>query len=168
MPGTWSPTSPWTVREDLISAGLVGLVEAARRFHPGKGSFKAYAARRIRGAIKDQQRVDDILPRSQRRLVREGLAESPTVSSIDRLSEVGFLPSKPLRDPTARPTTNPLWPVLAGKLRELPPIERRCLLLLYGRGLTLKEAGAEVGLSESGVCRVRMRALAKLRTSISV
>jgi len=37
------------------------------------------------------------------------------------------------------------------------------LVLSYGRGLTLREIGRHVGLSESGVCRTRARALARVR-----
>jgi DNA-directed RNA polymerase specialized sigma subunit len=39
------------------------------------------------------------------------------------------------------------------------------LVLSYGRGLTLREIGREVGLSESGVCRVRARALRRVRAT---
>jgi DNA-directed RNA polymerase specialized sigma subunit len=37
-------------------------------------------------------------------------------------------------------------------------------VLSYGRGLTLREIGREIGLSESGVCRLRARALARVRS----
>ncbi|MGH2498916.1 MAG: sigma factor-like helix-turn-helix DNA-binding protein [Candidatus Limnocylindria bacterium] len=47
----------------------------------------------------------------------------------------------------------------------MPGLERRVLALSFGRGLTLREIGAEVGLSESGACRVRARALRQLRRS---
>jgi DNA-directed RNA polymerase specialized sigma subunit len=36
-------------------------------------------------------------------------------------------------------------------------------VLAYGREMTLREIGEQVGLSESGTCRVRARALRKLR-----
>ena len=45
----------------------------------------------------------------------------------------------------------------------MPAVERRVLVLSYGRGLTLREIGRHVGLSESGVCRTRARALARVR-----
>ena len=42
-----------------------------------------------------------------------------------------------------------------------------CVIVLsYGRGLTLREIGLQVGLSESGVCRVRARALRRLRSAL--
>jgi RNA polymerase sigma factor for flagellar operon FliA len=48
-------------------------------------------------------------------------------------------------------------------LRGLSRVERRVLLLSYAHGFTLKEIGRDVGLSESGVCRMRARALRHLR-----
>ena len=56
-------------------------------------------------------------------------------------------------------------PVRAWATFELTPVERRVLVLSYGRGLTLREIGREVGLSESGVCRLRARALGRVRSA---
>lgn len=54
--------------DDLVSAGTEGLVNAARRFDPGKGvAFGAYAEIRIRGAVMDELRLHDFVPRSVRR-----------------------------------------------------------------------------------------------------
>lgn len=51
--------------EDLFSAGLVGLLNAARNFNPrGGSSFVSYARVRIRGAIIDELRRLDWVPRS--------------------------------------------------------------------------------------------------------
>lgn len=59
-------------RSDLISAGTLGLVEAAHRFDPEVGvPFGRYAARRIRGAILDLLRSTDWAPRSVRAMSRE-------------------------------------------------------------------------------------------------
>src|SRR2546430_1655132 len=52
-------------REDLIAWGLVGLVQAARRYRGDRGaSFGAYAARRVRGQILDALRERDPLNHS--------------------------------------------------------------------------------------------------------
>lgn len=54
---------------ELRGAGLVGLVDATSRFDPARGyTFSAFATPRIRGAILDQLRDDDILPRSVRKV----------------------------------------------------------------------------------------------------
>jgi RNA polymerase sigma factor for flagellar operon FliA len=59
-------------RSDLISAGTLGLVEAAHRFDPEIGvPFGRFAARRIRGAILDLLRSTDWAPRSVRAMTRE-------------------------------------------------------------------------------------------------
>lgn len=51
--------------DDLYSAGLVGLLNAMRRFNPKNGtSFETYARVRIRGAIFDELRRLDWVPRS--------------------------------------------------------------------------------------------------------
>jgi RNA polymerase sigma factor for flagellar operon FliA len=51
--------------DDLYSAGLVGLLNAVRRFDPKSGcSFEQYARVRIRGAIFDELRRFDWVPRS--------------------------------------------------------------------------------------------------------
>ena len=51
--------------DDLIQAGLMGLLEAAERFSEDKGaSFTTYAGIRIRGAMLDEVRRTDWVPRS--------------------------------------------------------------------------------------------------------
>jgi RNA polymerase sigma factor for flagellar operon FliA len=159
-------------REDLIAWGLVGLVQAARRYRGDRGaSFGAYAARRVRGQILDALRERDPLTRSARRAYRaaQRASEDPDSAargagsippfvevSLDRIGDV----------PESRPAPgrrDERWPQVATALRDLTPIERRVLVLSYGRGLTLREIGSEIGLSESGVCRLRARALARVR-----
>lgn len=53
--------------DDLISAGIIGLIDAIYKFDPKKGSeFKTYAEFRIRGAILDELRDLDWMPRKAR------------------------------------------------------------------------------------------------------
>lgn len=57
--------------EDLIQAGMLGLLEAARRYDPAQGaSFTTFAERRIRGAMVDEIRKGDWVPRSVHRKAR--------------------------------------------------------------------------------------------------
>lgn len=57
--------------EDLIQAGMVGLLEAAQKYDASKGaSFETYAGIRIRGAIVDEMRRGDWVPRSVHRNAR--------------------------------------------------------------------------------------------------
>ena len=54
---------------DLISVGVLGLVEAANRYRPTLGvPFDAFARRRVNGAMLDSLRDLDWAPRSLRRL----------------------------------------------------------------------------------------------------
>ena len=54
--------------DDLIQAGMIGLIEAARKYDGGKGaSFETYAGIRIRGAMLDEIRKGDWAPRSVHR-----------------------------------------------------------------------------------------------------
>ena len=63
--------------DDLIQAGLVGLLEAARNYDTTKGaSFETYAGIRIRGSMIDDVRRGDWAPRSvhrNSRMVAEGI-----------------------------------------------------------------------------------------------
>ncbi|MFG6327376.1 MAG: FliA/WhiG family RNA polymerase sigma factor [Lachnospiraceae bacterium] len=53
--------------EDLVSYGIFGLIDAIDKFDYGKGiKFETYASLRIRGAILDQIRKMDWIPRSLR------------------------------------------------------------------------------------------------------
>lgn len=54
--------------DDLIQSGMIGLIEAARKYDGGKGaSFETYAGIRIRGAMLDEIRRGDWAPRSVHR-----------------------------------------------------------------------------------------------------
>lgn len=57
--------------EDLIQAGMIGLLEAAKKFDAGKGaSFETFVGIRIRGAMLDEVRKGDWAPRSVHRNTR--------------------------------------------------------------------------------------------------
>lgn len=57
--------------DDLIQAGMIGLLEASKKYDGGKGaSFETYAGIRIRGAMLDEVRKGDWAPRSVHRNTR--------------------------------------------------------------------------------------------------
>jgi len=63
---------PSVDRDDLIGAGVLGLIDAVGKFDPTRGVlFKTYAERRVRGAILDSLRDLDWVPRSVRRRAKE-------------------------------------------------------------------------------------------------
>ncbi len=54
--------------DDLISSGIIGLIDAIQKFDPSKNiSFKTYAEFRVKGAILDELRSMDWIPRSVRK-----------------------------------------------------------------------------------------------------
>jgi RNA polymerase sigma factor for flagellar operon FliA len=81
---------PATIEQaDLVSYGIFGLIDAIEKFDPGRNiKFETYAINRIRGAIIDELRAIDWIPRSVRFKARE----------VERA--LGELQSKLLRPPT--------------------------------------------------------------------
>ena len=68
--------------DDIIQAGLIGLMDAANRYEESNGSqFETYASQRIRGAMLDELRQNDWLPRSMRRKLR---VIEATVSQLEQ------------------------------------------------------------------------------------
>ncbi|WP_144984137.1 RNA polymerase sigma factor FliA [Halomonas sp. C22] len=69
--------------DDLIQAGMVGLLEALGRFDAAQGAtFATFASQRIRGAMMDELRTRDWLPRSVRRSAR---AVDETVRRLEQM-----------------------------------------------------------------------------------
>jgi RNA polymerase sigma factor for flagellar operon FliA len=59
---------------DLIQAGMIGLLEAARNYAPGRAAnFETFAGIRIRGAMLDELRKTDWTPRSVYRRLRDAM-----------------------------------------------------------------------------------------------
>jgi len=58
--------------DDLVQAGMMGLLDAASRFDEAQGiQFETFAAQRIRGSMLDELRESDWLPRSARKAQRD-------------------------------------------------------------------------------------------------
>jgi len=82
----------WVAREDLVAAGLLGLTEAARRYDDTRAEpFVPFAEQRIRGAVLDELRRGDLLPRRVRQTARkialvirklEAVGETPTDQKV--------------------------------------------------------------------------------------
>lgn len=62
---------PHVTIDDLISVGLMGLMDALERFEPGKVKLKTYAELRIKGAMIDELRATAWIPRSMRKKIDE-------------------------------------------------------------------------------------------------
>lgn len=63
---------PWLREEDLVGAAMIGLTEAADRYDPSRGEpFVGFAEKRVRGAVLDELRRGDLLPRRVRGAARK-------------------------------------------------------------------------------------------------
>lgn len=73
---------PATVQvDDLVQAGLIGLLEAKRQYDPGRGAnFETYATIRIRGAMLDEIRSNNWTPRS---VFRKGRLLSEAIQTVE-------------------------------------------------------------------------------------
>jgi RNA polymerase sigma factor for flagellar operon FliA len=100
--------------DDLVSDGVLGLMDAIERFEPARGlSFQTFAVPRIRGAIIDGMRSMDFVPRSVRDKLRtvqraqvvleERLGRVPEDAEVAR--EVG-IPLQQLRDLSRQGNSN--------------------------------------------------------------
>jgi RNA polymerase sigma factor for flagellar operon FliA len=208
--GRMSAALPSHVDEaDLISYGLLGLINAVERFDPKRRiKFETYAVTRIKGAIIDELRSMDWVPRSVRARAREiertsvelehklhraptddELAEALGVSSaefqesitqiansslvaldemwsgaggeslalIDTLGDGGALdPAAVLGETETRIT-------LADAIAGLPEREKIVVSLYYYEGLTLREIGDVLGVTESRVSQLHTKAVLRLR-----
>jgi len=75
--------------EDLVSAGTVGLIKAARDYDPShQAEFKTYAYIRIRGAILDELRNFSLLPPNADKQIREA-----TQMNLEMTKQTGKMPT---------------------------------------------------------------------------
>lgn len=194
-------------QEDLESCGVFGLVEAVEKYDPDLGiDFETYAYRRIRGAMIDEIRKANWLPRSlwqklqelkatKERLEREGktgeeslaaamgltreelrkleshyyrafsvsLDENVTMSDGESVRLSDLVQDLDSPDPFERVIEAEGRVILTEAVRTLSEKEQLLLALYYQEGLTLKEIGLVLEVSESRVCQLHGRIIQKLR-----
>ena len=180
-------------REDLISAGTLGLFHALRSSaHTCPEMFASYARIRIRGSIVDELRRHDWSPR--RRKDPNANSLSPGASNVTsiipdaltslppngvnaapprpRVSVVGFddLPAGSTAG-LAEDAASPLDDVVARRENEalhravaaLPEREREIIQMRYFQGLPSKAIAQAMGLSEARISQLHARATSRLR-----
>ena len=181
--------------EDLVSAGITGLIEAADRYDGSRNiQFKTLAEHRIRGAMLDYLRSLDPLPRSVRRFVRDRdttiaqleqeIARFPSEEEIAgkmglatnrfrRLSQIG-LAADPLSLDShndlchwtaGNPETVAAWSQVSSAIQALPLLERS-VILSFLEGGSLGEIGNAVGLTSRQVSKIKTQAIARLRIAL--
>jgi RNA polymerase sigma factor for flagellar operon FliA len=202
-------------REDLISAGVIGLIRAVDQFDASREvKFETYAIALIRGAILELLRGEDWAPRSVRdkikllertysavesRLGRPGsddevagelglgvdglhrMLSDVAQASVLSLDEMLFSsePDATLRvvdtveDTSAAGNTTGAVEkrerrqALGVAIKRLPEREHLVLSLYYYEGLTFKEIGKILTVSESRVFQLHQQAMMRLRGYLS-
>jgi RNA polymerase sigma factor for flagellar operon FliA len=204
-----SSLPPSLERDDLVSAGVVGLIKAVDQFDTNRQvKFETYAIALIRGAILEMLREEDWVPRSIRERVKllertylqmeTQYGRPPSEHEVARelnmnLEEfnkllvetgrtnllslddilIGSEGSEKLHladviaDDTAGPSTQleavEMKRALAAGIDRLPERERLVISLYYYEGMTFKEIGKILTISESRVYQLHTQAVIRLR-----
>jgi len=178
-------------RDDLYAAALVGLVGAARAFDPARGiEFRAYASRRLDGAILDELRASDPVSRRIRQRARQydsvtatlaaQLGRTPTVgevaeaagTSVDAVERVrGTVAlAAPMRLETGIDVADATSPddqseserLIPMAVQALPDRLRFVIQGIYFQRRTAVDIADELGISPARVLQLRSEALVLL------
>jgi RNA polymerase sigma factor for flagellar operon FliA len=182
--------------EDLIQAGWEGLIGALDRYDPARGvPVAAFVQPRIQGAIADELRREDHLPRRLRRWQRDHddalqrlratLGRTPTdhelasalALDVDELRarraecRAPGLPSSSQPGPCAPDAAQVAAERISGErfgraLRALSARDRRLAVLLFLDGSSQREVARVLGISETRVRQLRAKLERRLREEL--
>jgi RNA polymerase sigma factor FliA len=163
------------LRDDLIGAGMSGLWDAVRRqVEAPSDRFEYYVRVRIRGAILDELRAQDWLPRRARAAAAEAQengdhvrAVAPAVVRFDDVSEweQGRCLATDENSNSEIALENKLTrESLTRAMSQLPMRERHIVSAHYFRGVKFKDLGVELGVSEPRISQLHSRAMERLKT----
>ncbi len=160
--------------EDLISEGNIGMLKAAKRFHPEHGHrFVTFAAPYIREAIEKAIEQQVGLYRVPRNMKDEALEKKRSRAlSIDapvggstELSLGRVIPNKDAPDPDQLLQKQNIERELADIVRQLPVREQQVVQYFYGIGVetkTMAEIAQNMGLKRERVRQIRDKAVRQL------
>jgi RNA polymerase sigma factor for flagellar operon FliA len=151
---------PWIPLEDLVSSAMAGLWDAVRLHSMGDESFRLYAIMRIKGAIVDDLRTQDWLPRRYRSLVGQGKRHP---ASRVALEELGLELRSTAEEVDSEVQRRMVAPRLMRALDVLNERERTIVMSHYFRGDRMKDIGARMGITEARVSQIHKVAMGKLR-----
>lgn len=141
---------------DLIQAGNVGLLQAARTYEPGRGApLAGYAKYRIRGEMLD--------------MVRRSLGRGQSavfVESDESADWESRLPAHADSSPQAGLFKKQRREIIFEELQRLPEKDRAVVRLRYSCQMTLGQIGAALSVNESRACQIHQRALTRLKRAL--
>jgi len=149
---------PAAGKDDLAQIGYMALMETFVRFQPERGvPFAGYAHRRLRGAIMDAVRVES------RQSHGDMAASIPAERSAEEMMDLRRLEAQDREPPERQHYRAELRERLRRAIGFLEPRERLLVGLLYFGQMTMKEAGAKLGISEGRVSQLHKEILPELR-----
>jgi RNA polymerase sigma factor for flagellar operon FliA len=183
--------------DDLWSAGALGLIDAAGKFETGRGVlFTTYAEHRVRGAMLDELRRMDHLPRRMREKsdavahMRKRLAQEQgrpaedaevaramdlTLADLAEIEATALPPAALDLDivaffdspgPEEQASRRQQAAQLAAQIARLPERLQTVLGLHYVEGCTYREIAQMLEVSEPRVCQLHAEAVARLRAGL--
>ncbi|MBL8718100.1 MAG: sigma-70 family RNA polymerase sigma factor, partial [Myxococcales bacterium] len=131
----------------------------------GGPTFESYARIRIRGAILDELRSQDWLPRRARWAAEGKTDRVATVVAVvgldDASGELPFADDAPHAEALLSEQDDARE--LAAVVDQLPPRERLIVQMHYFQGARFKDIGEALGVSEPRVSQLHTRAMSQLR-----
>jgi RNA polymerase sigma factor for flagellar operon FliA len=166
------------LRDDLVAAGMSGLWDAIVKHGTDRGeSFDWYVRVRIRGAILDELRAKDWLPRRARAAAAQAAVTSggaapgaPVVLRFDDVSETEqarCLISSDTKSGEQHLEEQHTRAVIAKAVAELPERERNIVALHYFKGMKFKDLGHMLGVSEPRISQLHSRAMGRLKVMLA-
>jgi RNA polymerase sigma factor for flagellar operon FliA len=149
--------------DDLVSAGTVGLMEAAARFDARRGvPFASFAYSRIRGAVVDELRC---LSEWNRMGASAATVEVSLQAPVDGDRSLTFIDVIPDRQ-SPEPESAAHFGEVVEAIGTLPSRERE-ILGLYTAGHTVAEIAASQGCSESRASQIVLQARLRLEQQVA-
>jgi RNA polymerase sigma factor for flagellar operon FliA len=162
--------------EELEQEGWIGLAQARKAWRPdGGASLKTFAGPRVRGRLMDYLRDLDPLSRKHREQIQAGLLPAVRIGSLDRQApyagdddegEHGRTLADQLGRRHAGFEQLERRDYVRGLLATLRPPRRRLLELYYLEGMTMKEVGVRLGVSESRISQMHTQIMEDLRARL--
>lgn len=150
-------------REDLEAEAMVGILLGLPKWDPDRSSFKTFAANKAYWHLMDFAREQSWVPRAEVLKIKAGLRKRPKdFSSLDAIPRHGV--------PECRKTSADLLRCddaeeVQTVFRRLRASDRKVLTLYYLHGLTMKQVGRRLGLSESRISQMLSGARHRFRTA---